>query len=222
MGGRNHYGGCARRIIYRCVCEGDEYLYPSCSIDRGREQHAKRGDLFVWTIYVCLRDRLAIAAGGDYRSGGDGKKEGLVPSAECLVPSERRLGARCPEARGCYGIHAANHDAALPGARRGAFSAGRCRGAYPAQCGDRADVDRVDSERRQLEPGCLLSHVGWSAWPGLCHFCDHGCGRRSCRRPWHSNRLLPQQGDGEHRRSEFAEVVETQYRVPSISLRAFG
>src|SRR5580700_8312203 len=134
MGGRNHYGGCARRIIYRCVCEGNEYLSPSCSIDRGREQHAKCGDFPVWTIHVRLRDRLAIAAGGDYRSGGDGKEEDLVPSTGYLVLSERRLGGRGPEARGGYGIHAANHDAALPGARRGVVSAGRCRGAYPAQC----------------------------------------------------------------------------------------
>ena len=53
---------------------------PSHGGDRNR-QHAEGGHAAVRAVYVLIRDRIAIAAGGDHRSGGDGKEEDLRTAA---------------------------------------------------------------------------------------------------------------------------------------------
>ena len=60
-------------------------IFPEhASGDRGRRQHAESGHHAVWTIYVCLRDRFAAVAGGDYWSGGDGEEEDLKAVSQRL------------------------------------------------------------------------------------------------------------------------------------------
>ncbi len=70
-------GDSAGRIIYRRLHKREEY-FPRPRIARGgKRQHAESRHDAVRTIHVRLRDRLVVAAGGDHRSGGDGKEEDL-------------------------------------------------------------------------------------------------------------------------------------------------
>src|ERR1039458_2060994 len=79
MGGGNNCGNRVGRIIYRRVYEREGYLPQlPCAHDAGRgSKHAEYRDVVIWPIHVRLRDRLAVAAGGDHWSGGDGEEEDL-------------------------------------------------------------------------------------------------------------------------------------------------
>src|SRR5258706_12847836 len=104
MGGRNHCGHGARRIIYRRLYERDEYFPGARAAGRRERQYAKSSHYVVRTIHVRVRDRLVAAAGGDYRSGSDGEEEDLVAGS-------------------CYGIDAPHYDVALLSPRRSLVSA---------------------------------------------------------------------------------------------------
>src|SRR5580692_13205211 len=86
MGGGKHCGGGARRIIYRGICQGRENLSSSRdAYSAGRStEHARCRSNALRTVHVLLRDRFALAAGGDHRGGGDGEEEDLktAPSYE--------------------------------------------------------------------------------------------------------------------------------------------
>src|ERR1700745_1485010 len=96
MGGGNHCGYGAGRIIHRRVHERDKYFPGARAACRRERQHAKSSHHAVRAIHVRLRDRLIAAARRDHRGGGDGKEENLVASPEYRSGRARaaKLGTR--------------------------------------------------------------------------------------------------------------------------------
>src|SRR6185295_8127354 len=88
-GGRDSPG----RVVRAGVCQRQGTVPRPRHPDAGNVEHSAGRSPAIWQLYVYLRDCLATVAGGNHRSGCDGKEEDLEGSFWLLASSSK------PEAR---------------------------------------------------------------------------------------------------------------------------